>query len=149
MSKIPVSTIVPFGLRLQPELKRRLEESATATGRSLNGEISARLEHSFDGGARAVNADDLLMSMLPPDYLERMKASAEKRGINLFAELLVRLNMFETFTASEDTLGEFASRLVRAVATNMSVEEFAMIKGTHDPGEVAPPPPGKKAPKRK
>jgi hypothetical protein len=40
--------IVPFGLRLQPELKSRLEESAQASGRSLNAEIAARLEGSFE-----------------------------------------------------------------------------------------------------
>jgi hypothetical protein len=39
--------IVPFGLRLQPELKARLEESAKKEGRSLNAEIAARLESSF------------------------------------------------------------------------------------------------------
>ena len=39
--------INPFGLRLQPELKARLEEAAKHNKRSLNAEISARLEASF------------------------------------------------------------------------------------------------------
>jgi len=46
-SKIPVSTIVPFGLRLQPDLKSRLEAEAAKNNRSLNAEIAARLERSF------------------------------------------------------------------------------------------------------
>jgi hypothetical protein len=48
MSKVPVSTIVPFGLRLQPELKSRLEESAIANNRSLNAEIAERLRESLE-----------------------------------------------------------------------------------------------------
>lgn len=49
MNKVPVSTIVPFGLRLQPELKARLEDAAAANSRSLNAEIAARLEASLQG----------------------------------------------------------------------------------------------------
>ena len=45
--EMKVANIVPFGLRLQPELKRRVEEAAKANNRSLNAEISARLERSF------------------------------------------------------------------------------------------------------
>lgn len=44
-----VANITPFGLRLQPSLKRRVEEAAKANGRSLNSEIAARLEASFGG----------------------------------------------------------------------------------------------------
>jgi predicted HicB family RNase H-like nuclease len=40
----PTSKITPFGLRLQPELKARLEASARNQKRSLNSEIAARLE---------------------------------------------------------------------------------------------------------
>ena len=46
--KEKVANIVPFGLRLQPELKRRVEEAAKANSRSLNAEIAARLEKSLD-----------------------------------------------------------------------------------------------------
>jgi hypothetical protein len=43
----PMRNINPFGLRLQPELKAQLEEAAKHNKRSLNAEISARLENSF------------------------------------------------------------------------------------------------------
>lgn len=42
-----MANITPFGLRMQPELKGRVEESAKANNRSLNAEIVSRLEQSF------------------------------------------------------------------------------------------------------
>lgn len=42
-----IANIPPFGLRLQPDLKRQVEEAAKANGRSLNAEITHRLEASF------------------------------------------------------------------------------------------------------
>ena len=43
----PMRNINPFGLRLQPDLKAKLEAAAKQNKRSLNAEISARLEASF------------------------------------------------------------------------------------------------------
>lgn len=43
-----MARIVPFGLRMPPELKQNLEKAADATGRSLNAEIVARLEKSLE-----------------------------------------------------------------------------------------------------
>ena len=45
--EVPVATITPFGLRMQPDLKRRIEEAAQRSGRSMNSEIIARLEWSL------------------------------------------------------------------------------------------------------
>lgn len=40
--------INPFGLRMQPDLREQLESAASESGRSLNAEIVARLEASFE-----------------------------------------------------------------------------------------------------
>ncbi|MGR4893775.1 Arc family DNA-binding protein [Stenotrophomonas sp. LARHCG68] len=40
--------INPYGLRMPADLKAMLEESAQKAGRSLNAELVARLERSFD-----------------------------------------------------------------------------------------------------
>lgn len=40
--------IAPFGLRIPAELKTRIEEAAAKNIRSLNAEMVARLENSFD-----------------------------------------------------------------------------------------------------
>jgi hypothetical protein len=45
--RTPMANIPPFGLRMQPDLKARVEEAARANTRSLNAEIVARLEASL------------------------------------------------------------------------------------------------------
>lgn len=49
-SRKRVSAIPPFGLRLQPDLKRQLEEKAKEGARSLNAEIVGRLEYTLAAG---------------------------------------------------------------------------------------------------
>lgn len=67
-----IANITPFGLRLQPSLKRRVEEAAKANGRSLNSEIAARLEASF--------GDD-------QSKLEKRTASLETAVLGLIGEV--------------------------------------------------------------
>lgn len=57
--------IPPFGLRLQPDLKAQIEESAKASGRSLNAEIVARLESSFakDAASGLVSDDSMVITI--------------------------------------------------------------------------------------
>jgi len=43
----PMANIPPFGLRMQPDLKAKVEKAAKANNRSLNAEIVSRLEQSF------------------------------------------------------------------------------------------------------
>lgn len=42
-----IRNINPFGLRMQPALKARIEEEAKKNHRSINAEITARLEESL------------------------------------------------------------------------------------------------------
>ncbi|HEY4759720.1 MAG TPA: Arc family DNA-binding protein [Thermoguttaceae bacterium] len=42
------SDINPFGLRLQEDLRRKLDVKATSNNRSLNSEIASRLQASLD-----------------------------------------------------------------------------------------------------
>ena len=49
--------IAPFGVRMPPDLKARLEEKAKANGRSLNAEIVARLDMSLAAQPNAPDAD--------------------------------------------------------------------------------------------
>lgn len=53
MGKAPITTtaptgqIAPFGLRMMPELREKIEEAARQSGRSMNAEVVARIEASF------------------------------------------------------------------------------------------------------
>lgn len=58
----PVAAIPPFGVRMQPELKRRLEEVARKNGRSLNSEIVSRLEKSLDEPIKGKTEKSFLMA---------------------------------------------------------------------------------------
>jgi hypothetical protein len=43
----PTGSIAPLGLRLLPELRNQIEDAARTNGRSLNAEVTARLQSSF------------------------------------------------------------------------------------------------------
>lgn len=45
----PTGSIAPFGLRMLPELKDKIEESAKQSGRSMNAEIVERLTRTYQG----------------------------------------------------------------------------------------------------
>jgi hypothetical protein len=47
----PISHLAPFGLRMQPELRALLEAAAIRNERSMNSEITARLNESFGRSA--------------------------------------------------------------------------------------------------
>ena len=59
----PTAHIAPFGVRMQPELKQRLEEAAKESGRSMNAEIVARLEGSLDPSKQDADIDMLMKSI--------------------------------------------------------------------------------------
>lgn len=43
--------IAPFGLRMPPELRDKIEEAAKRNGRSMNAEVIARLSSTFEAEA--------------------------------------------------------------------------------------------------
>ena len=47
----PTGQIAPFGLRMLPELRERIETAARESGRSMNAEVVNRLEASFSATA--------------------------------------------------------------------------------------------------
>lgn len=60
----PTAAIAPFGLRMQPELRARVEAAAEGAGRSLNAEIVARLEKSFETAGVTAVTDDAFETMI-------------------------------------------------------------------------------------
>lgn len=72
----------PYPLRMAPELREQLEHAARSGSRSLNAEITSRLEASMEG------AHGL---QLPTETLKRLKAAAKKSGRTLDGELYSRM----------------------------------------------------------
>lgn len=81
----PMANIPPFGLRMQPELKARVEEAARANNRSLNAEIVQILEEKFPEPldlAQRLNHIVNLFSAL-------RKVAGHEDAINSLTELLL------------------------------------------------------------
>lgn len=91
-SEAKIASIPPFGLRMQPGLKRRLEDAARANGRSLNSEIVARLEQS-------------LAVPLPSPDLEKRLALLEDIWANLLFDQRLE-TVANRVSALEHRLGE-------------------------------------------
>lgn len=70
----PMRNINPFGLRLQPDLKARIEAAAEKNRRSINAEIHARLEESFakESAAQPVSEHEAAMQVLAQMYQETL-----------------------------------------------------------------------------
>lgn len=60
--------ITPFALRMRPELRKKVEEAAAENKRSLNAEISARLEQSFARKDPSTNPEEQLYSVAEIKY---------------------------------------------------------------------------------
>ncbi|MGB3831196.1 MAG: Arc family DNA-binding protein [Mesorhizobium sp.] len=84
----PMANIAPFGLRMQPDLKSRVEEAAKANNRSLNAEIVDRLEYTFSEGAdRNAWQSYLDFLRIEQDHIENMYLTG--KTTELFPETLV------------------------------------------------------------
>jgi hypothetical protein len=83
----PTGQIAPFGLRMLPELREKIEAAARESGRSMNAEIVARLESSLDGSAGA-SADQIVKEMEFVRHMYERESKALSATQKLLAELL-------------------------------------------------------------
>jgi hypothetical protein len=56
--------IAPFGLRIPADLKKRIEEAASQSLRSLNAEMIVRLSSSFRGPLSDYSDGDLIAELM-------------------------------------------------------------------------------------
>lgn len=74
--------IAPFGLRMPPELRARIDAAAKSNGRSVNTEVIARLAASFqEQTARYA------MEPATPAYLEHSLTEPDKEMLSVFRGL--------------------------------------------------------------
>lgn len=79
-----ICDINPFGLRMQAELKERLEREAKINGRSLNMEIVERLRASLETPARTEGG--LLVAETPGSYTPDL-TDIERKLLTVFRRL--------------------------------------------------------------
>jgi hypothetical protein len=72
--------IAPFGVRMPPDLKRRVETAANNSGRSINAEIVTRLDRSFALAATSLTWNELI---------DLLQSEAEKRGTKVTVTVTV------------------------------------------------------------
>ena len=64
----------PFGLRLRPELRAKIEQAAGQNRRSVNSEIVSRLEQSFEQNSLFEDQDTVPSSPQAREALARVEA---------------------------------------------------------------------------
>lgn len=110
----PMANITPFGLRMQPDLKARVEEASRANNRSLNAEIVDRLEGSFVQPSEALLEATLVAELLRQNLTERIESYTKlmDRAHKREASLNSRENEFHQNLAerSEALQAEWAER---------------------------------------
>lgn len=88
---LKIGNVAPFGLRMLPDLKEKMEKAAAESGRSLNAEIVARLEASLDQPAHG-NVFGVAMSLSKEDRDKAavMAAAMEKLFTTNYDRVLAR-----------------------------------------------------------
>lgn len=84
-SKYP-TRIAPYGLRMPPELKERVEAAAKANNRSMNAEIVSRLAATFDVPSK--NLENRILNPLSETDRLRMEARMSSTTDERMEELL-------------------------------------------------------------
>lgn len=78
-----IRNINPFGLRMQPDLKAKIEEAAAANNRSLNAEITTRLEASFGEGVT-------LEKLVPAKKAQELSLIARRRIPDIVRQRIIK-----------------------------------------------------------
>lgn len=99
--RTPQANIAPFGLRMQPELKAKVEEAARGSERSMNAEIVARLQDSFQPESTSDLRNKIIAMERYIDTLERMREA-------MHASSSATKSLSEIY---EDNLAELQGRL--------------------------------------
>ena len=110
----PTGSIAPFGLRMLPELKEKIEEAARASGRSMNAEIVARLLRSF--------SDQHLAQEGTADLARSAEAIGYKPGTPAYEGAIEALKQ-EVRLAMQEEARSFLGRVVEAAEMQKNAPE--------------------------
>lgn len=122
----PTGQIAPFGLRMLPDLKEKIEQAARDSGRSMNAEIVARLEQSFVGHASLPSGllnsfYQLIRISSTLDTLHSLRESFLSRKISALEERAA----LSIEQADEKTIRELDQRIAHYFNSgDVSVEDY-------------------------
>ncbi len=89
-----IGNIAPFGLRMQADMKKRLEDAAATNNRSLNAEIVGRLNSTLEGNMADLSAEGF------GALIKRMEATVAS-GEHLLFEIRDKNPALEKFMIEE------------------------------------------------
>lgn len=101
--RTPTANIAPFGLRMQPELKERVEKAAKVNNRSMNAEIVATLEDKYPPPS-PFSWDDVLHNWIAP--IHKLADPEERRARVREADLYVKQHEPNGFVEFREPDGE-------------------------------------------
>lgn len=132
-----LSSIAPFGLRMLPEMRQRVSEAAEDSGRSMNSEIVARLQQTFDSEDmkdeeqqerdelwREIHRRDARIRQVETEAYERTKAieeiNAHLRIILAQKDVIIKVLCYEVMSQGDRIMPrtfELASKMVEALGS--------------------------------
>jgi hypothetical protein len=108
----PTGSIAPLGLRLLPDLRDKIDIAARENGRSINAEVTARLQGSFDFLAdlkpvvrEAVSDVMAKQGCSPADALEALVLAGQANGGTV---LCIRITPGMTLKEVRDAINTMA-----------------------------------------
>lgn len=116
----PTGSIAPFGLRMLPELKAKVESAARESGRSMNAEIVTRIEESFDSGADVASLKQKVLELEADLSAAQLKEAAYKTDA-LSSQLFI-LDM--TQLIPEEELARYPQLLARVKGLETSKDKI-------------------------
>ncbi|MBS7542519.1 Arc family DNA-binding protein [Ancylobacter oerskovii] len=134
-----IGNIAPFGLRMMPDLRERIEAAARENGRSMNAEIVARLEASFE----AEEVDE--QSRYEADferYAERIAQDAAAKAAAQSLQLVLELGEVSHDRRHLRFKPDAVTRLLRYLQGELDIADVG--KPNEDTGSVQAAPAGKK-----
>lgn len=147
----PTGQIAPFGLRMLPELKEKIEQAARESGRSMNAEIVARLEESFSNATASANVkiavDTHLVLLESQSAMNEMRIRMAKFQLDHLASRLHGLNSqpmkpvremsnaeLDAFEAGTTEIAELQAEIsaVQDELRNLQIVQKAVLESIED-----------------
>lgn len=124
-----IRNINPFGLRMQPALRAKVEEAAKQNHRSLNAEIVARLEETFSAPSIKGRERFVIQGESNDWALTNVSALLRAAALHYERRADVISHITEAQADIEDLQGERAELLKEGKPTTRIDKQIALLEG--------------------